>query len=100
MGWWRGVSGKGTASSTVISGRANVTKSFGHEIQQFEFKVAPDGTVTGYGKARYWFDVTSDADLLITRRKDEAHLEGGSQTVDFKIQGIMTPAGRIKVVKS
>jgi len=96
VGWWKGISGKASASTTV-TGRATVTKSFGHEIQQFEFKVAPDGTITGSGKAKYWFDVTSNADLLVLRRRDEAHLEGETQTVDFKIEGRMSADGHVRL---
>src|SRR5436309_12946419 len=97
VGLWKGISGKASSSTTSTQGTATVTKSFGHEIQQFEFTVAQDGTITGSGKATYWFDVTSDANLLVLRQQAEAHLNGGTQTVDFKIEGLMSADGHVRL---
>jgi hypothetical protein len=97
VGRWRGVSGRGSAKTSQATGTATVTKDFGHEVKHFEFQVAPDGTITGSGEAAYWFDVTSDADLLVIRRKDAANLEGGRQTVAFMIEGKMSPDGRVQL---
>jgi hypothetical protein len=96
IGKWKGIRGKATANSRGRVGTAIVTKDFGHVIDKFEFEVAEDGTITGAGTATYWFDVSADADLIVTRTAPEAHLEGKSQAVTFKITGKMV-AGRAEL---
>ena len=91
VGKWKGVRGKATANSRGRVGTAIVNKDFGHVIDKFEFEVAEDGTISGTGTATYWFDITADADLIVTRAAPEAHLEGKSQAVTFKITGKMVP---------
>lgn len=96
IGKWKGIRGKATANSRGRIGTAIVNKDFGHVIDKFEFEVAADGTITGSGTATYWFDITADADLIVTRTAPEAHLEGKSQAVTFKITGKMV-AGRAEL---
>jgi len=91
VGKWKGIRGKATANSRGRVGTAIVNKDFGHVIDKFEFEVAEDGTITGTGTATYWFDVSADADLIVTRTAPEAHLEGKSQAVTFKVTGKMVP---------
>lgn len=97
VGKWKGIRGKATANSRGRVGTAIVNKDFGHVIDKFEFEVAADGTITGTGTATYWFDITADADLIVTRTAPEAHLEGKSQAVTFKITGKMVP-GRAELI--
>lgn len=97
LGKWRGISGKGEANLRQQTGRAVVIRDLGHIIDEFEFEVAEDGTITGSGKATYWFNVSSQADLIVTRIGPTAYLEGGTQTLDFKIEGKMTPEGKVQL---
>jgi N-acetylmuramoyl-L-alanine amidase len=97
VGKWEGILGKGEAKSVQQVRTATVTKDFGHIIEEFEFEVADDGAITGSGKAKYWFNVSSETDLIVTRITPTAYLEGNTQTLDFTIEGQMTPEGKVKL---
>lgn len=97
VGKWRGLAGTGEAKSVEQVRTATVTKDFGHLVDEFEFEVAEDGAITGSGKATYWFNVTSETDLIVTRITPTAHLEGKTQSVEFDIEGRMTPEGSIQL---
>ena len=97
VGKWRGIAGKGEAKSVEQVRTATVTKDFGHLVDEFEFEVAGDGAITGSGKATYWFNVTSETDLIVTRITPSAFLEGKTQALEFDIEGRMTPEGRIQL---
>jgi hypothetical protein len=97
VGKWRGLTGTGEAKSVEQVRTATVTKDFGHLVDEFEFEVAEDGAITGSGKATYWFNVTSETDLIVTRITPTAHLEGKTQSVEFDIEGRMTPEGSIQL---
>jgi hypothetical protein len=97
VGKWRGLAGTGEAKSVEQVRTATVTKDFGHLVDEFEFEVAGDGGITGSGKATYWFNVSSETDLIVTRITPTAYLEGKQQTLEFDIEGRMTPEGRIQL---
>jgi N-acetylmuramoyl-L-alanine amidase len=97
VGKWKGVSGKMEASDTGQTGMATTKRDLGHIIEEFEFEVKEDGSVEGTGKAKYWFNVSAQADLLVTKVGPTAFLEGGTQVREFKITGEMTPDGKLKL---
>lgn len=97
IGKWKGVSGKMEASDQGQTGTAITKRDLGHIIAEFEFEVAADGTIQGSGKAKHWFNVSAEADLLVTKVGPTAYLEGGTQTLDFKIEGKMTSDGKVKI---
>jgi hypothetical protein len=76
---------------------ATTKRDLGHTITKFEFEVAADGTIQGSGKATHWFNVFAQADLIVTKVGPSAQLENGSQSLDFKIEGKITPEGKIKL---
>jgi hypothetical protein len=87
VGQWTGGRGKATSVTRGQVGRSWTTKDLGHQINNFEFKVAKDGTVTGTGTATYWFDISSDIDMNLIAMAPEAHLDKHLQHVDFTITG-------------
>lgn len=97
IGKWKGVSGKMEASDAGQTGTAITKRDLGHTIEEFEFEVKQDGSIVGSGKAKYWFNVSAQADLLVTKVGPTAYLEGGNQLRDFKITGQMTPDGKLKL---
>lgn len=97
IGKWKGVSGKMEASDAGQTGTAITKRDLGHIIEEFEFEVKEDGSVEGTGKAKYWFNVSAQADLLVTKVGPTAFLEGGTQVREFKITGTMTPDGKLKL---
>jgi hypothetical protein len=97
IGKWKGVSGKMEASDTGQTGMATTKRDLGHIIEEFEFEVKEDGSIEGTGKAKYWFNVSAQADLLVTKVGPTAYLEGGTQLREFKITGEMTPDGKVKL---
>jgi len=97
IGKWKGVSGKMEASDAGQTGTATTKRDLGNIIEEFEFEVKEDGKITGQGKAKYWFNVSAQADLLVTKVGPTAYLEGGAQTLNFKIEGEMKPDGKVKL---
>lgn len=97
IGKWKGVSGKMEASDAGQTGTATTKRDLGHIIEEFEFEVKEDGSVEGTGKAKYWFNVSAQADLLVTKVGPTAFLEGGTQVRGFDITGEMTPEGKVKL---
>ncbi len=97
IGKWKGVSGKMEASDAGQTGTALTKRDLGHTLEEFEFEVKEDGSIHGTGKAKYWFNVSAQADLLVTKVGPTAYLEGGTQVREFKIQGQMKPDGKVKL---
>ncbi|HSE43636.1 MAG TPA: peptidoglycan recognition family protein [Acidobacteriota bacterium] len=97
IGKWKGVSGKMQGADQGQTGTATTKRDLGHTITEFEFEVAADGKIQGTGKATHWFNVSAQADLIVTKVGPTAYLEGGQQNVDFKIEGTMTPEGKVKI---
>ncbi|MCI0447059.1 N-acetylmuramoyl-L-alanine amidase [bacterium] len=97
IGKWKGISGKMEGSDQGQVRTATTKRDLGHTITEFEFEVASDGSIQGTGKATHWFNVSAQADLIVTKVGPSAHLDGGSQSLDFKIEGKITPEGKIKL---
>lgn len=97
IGKWKGVSGAMSASDTGQTGTAVTKRELGHLIEEFEFEIDEDGAIKGTGKAKYWFNVSAEADLLVTKVGPKAFLEGGVQVREFEIAGKVTPQGKLTV---
>lgn len=95
VGKWKGLSGKMEAADKGQTGTAVTSRDLGHLIEEFEFEVSEDGSVEGKGKAKYWFNVASQADLLVTKVGPTAYLEGGTQVREFEITGTLTADGKL-----
>ncbi len=95
VGKWQGISGTMEASDAGATGTATTKRDLGHIIEKFEFEVKDDGSIEGTGRAKYWFNVSAQADLLVTRVGPTAYLEGGTQVREFTITGQMTPEGKV-----
>lgn len=96
VGRWQG-SGWHRSKRHVKVRQADALHDMGAVINHFEIDVAEDGKITGKGKASYWFDVSSDADLVMARQAPCEHLEGNVQHVDFDIRGAMTADGKMRL---
>lgn len=95
IGKWKGVAGKLEGSDAGQTGTAITKRDLGDIIEEFEFDVKEDGSIQGKGKAKYWFNVSAQADLLVTKVGPSAYLEGGAQVRNFTIAGTIKPNGRI-----
>jgi hypothetical protein len=97
VGKWRGLFGTASTHKVNFTGTATVTQDFGHVIDEFSFEVAEDGSIKGTGKATYWFDIESDAELIVTRLNPKANLVGGKQQVEFDIEGTASADGKVQI---
>src|SRR5208337_2166669 len=95
LGKWVGGLSFGWSNSSAQVGTAAVVTQFGHKVDQFEFEVAKDGTVTGTGAASYRYNVSTDAHLIGSRIVTTAQLDGNTQQVNFNISGKLTPDGKL-----
>jgi hypothetical protein len=97
IGKWKGISGKMEGSDKGSVRTATTQRDLGHTITEFEFEVAADGTIQGSGKATHWFNVSAQADLIVTKVGPSAYLENGSQSLNFTIDGKLTANGTVKI---
>ena len=97
VGKWKGVSGKMEASDTGQTGTAVTKRDLGHVVEEFEFEIDENGAIEGTGKAKYWFNVSAQANLIVTQVGPTAFLEGGTQVRDFKITGEMKADGKVRL---
>jgi hypothetical protein len=97
VGKWKGVSGKMEGSDAGQTGTATTKRDLGHIVEEFEFEVKEDGSIEGTGKAKYWFNVSAQADLLVTKVGPTTYLDGGTQVRDFEITGQMSADGKVRL---
>ncbi len=97
VGWWKG-SGRELSKRQTKIGRTDALVDMGALIDQFEIEVADTGKVKGTGKATYWFDVSSDAKIMMAARAPYSHLAGNTEQVDFDITGTMSAEGKLKLI--
>lgn len=93
IGHWRGTFCKGKVKQRGRVGPAVVDKDIGHDVEKFEFDIANDGTVSGYGIASYWFNISAPVNLIVTNVNPEAHLEGKIRKINFVIGGVAKDNG-------
>lgn len=96
VGKWEG-SGRERSKRQTKIGTADVLVDLGAILDEIVLDVADNGKVTGTGRATYWFDVSSDANLILARQAPYAHLEGNIQQVDFDVSGTMSADGKLKL---
>ncbi len=98
VGSWRGLMAEMSGSSvskprTLVT----VTKEIGHRATYFNFEVAPDGAISGSGRAMFQYKSVVIENRVLATVTSTLDLDPQTATLDFDIRGKVAADGTVKI---